>query len=157
MHDFARSALKLLLLIVAFACIRTLIMYKCCKFGICLESARNVISQQIFFFQKVVLVECSAKINISVLTVDAASKMNEFQTTMEEMVPGFTPYKTLEQPTKLRCAMWCQQEVDCVTFAARQLSTGSITCLMYDRRPLTFDHQPEAGVVTMELVKTVYI
>ena len=64
-----------------------------------------------YFFQKVVLVECSAKIKISVLHVDAASKMSEFQTTVEEMVPGFTPYKTLEQPTELRCAMWCQQIV----------------------------------------------
>ena len=101
--------------------------------------------------------ECSAKIKISVLHVDAASKMSEFQTTVEEMVPGVTPYKTLEQPTKLRCAMWCQQEADCVTFSARPLSSGRVTCLMYDRRPLTFDHQSEADALTMELVKTVYV
>ena len=82
--------------------------------------------------------------------------MSEFQTTMEEMVPVFTPYKTLEQPTKPRCAMWCQQEVDCVTFAARPLSTGRVTYLLYDWRPLKFDHQPEDGAVTMLLMKTVY-
>ena len=32
-------------MIVAFACIRTSIMYKCSKFGVSLESARNVKSQ----------------------------------------------------------------------------------------------------------------
>ena len=55
------------------------------------------------------------------LYTDAASKMSTFQETMEDMVPVLTPYKILEQPTKVRCAIWCQQEVDCVTFAARPL------------------------------------
>ena len=33
-------------MIVAFACVRTSIMYKCSKFGICSKSARNVKAQQ---------------------------------------------------------------------------------------------------------------
>ena len=82
--------------------------------------------------------------------------MSEFETTMEEMVPVFTPYKTLEQPTKPRCAMWCQQEVDCVAFAARPQPSGRFTCLLYDSKPLTFDRQPEGGAVTMMLMKTGY-
>ena len=66
------------------------------------------------------------------------------------------PYKTLKQPTKPRCAMWCQQEVDCATFAARPLHTRSVKCLMHDSRPQTFYHQPEDGAVTTLLMKTVY-
>ena len=52
--------------------------------------------------------------------------------------------------------MWCQQDEECVTFAAKPSPTGSVTCVMYDRRPLSFDHRPEVEVVTMELVETAY-
>ena len=83
--------------------------------------------------------------------------MSTFQSTIKDTVPVLTPFKTVEQPTKLRCAILCQQEVDCVTFTARPLPTGRVTCLMYDSRPLKFDHQLEDGVVTMMLVKTIYV
>ena len=41
-------------MLVAFACVRTSIMYKCSKFGISARNARNVKSQQtsIFLSQK---------------------------------------------------------------------------------------------------------
>ena len=72
------------------------------------------------------------------------------------MIPVFPPYKTVETKSLKMCAIWCQREVNCVTFSVTPLHTGSVMCLMYDRRPLTFDHQPQAGAVTMELVKTAY-
>ena len=37
-------------MIVAYACIRTLIMYKCSKFVFCARNARNVKSQQLHYF-----------------------------------------------------------------------------------------------------------
>ena len=82
--------------------------------------------------------------------------MSTFDSTMDEMLPVFPPYKRMETKSLKMCAIWCQREVDCVTFSATPPHIGSFTCLMYDRRPLSFDHQPEAGVVTMELVKTAY-
>ena len=79
-----------------------------------------------------------------------------FETAREEMVPIFTPYKTLEVSTSGRCATWCQEEVQCETFAVKPMSTGGLLCLLYDGRPLSHDFRPEAGAITMEITKTVY-
>ena len=87
---------------------------------------------------------------------EASSQMSTFKSTLGEMIPVFPPYKTTEVRSLNMCAIWCQQEVDCVTFALTSRAMGSVTCLMYDRRPLTFDLQREAEVATMVLVRTIH-
>ena len=90
------------------------------------------------------------------LTVDVAVKLGEFETTKEDLVPNFTPYKTLKVKTKRMCAIWCQRKIQCETFAVKPLSIGGLLCLLYNGKPLSLDYRPEAGAVTMDMTKTVY-
>ena len=72
---------------------------------------------------------------------------------MEEMVPNLSPFRTVETVTRGGCAIWCQQEVECVTFSVTPLPAGSVTCFLYSRPPLAAEYQPEAAAVTMKLAQ----
>ena len=86
--------------------------------------------------------------------MDATKIMSQFETTNEDTIPIPRPSITKEKKNMAECSLWCQQEVECVTFSVTLLATGSVTCLMYNFKPSVNEYQPETGAVTMELTKT---
>ena len=74
-------------MIAAFACIRTLIVCKCSKIGICLESARNVKSQQLkclFWKQKKVWIICKC---VTVSDLSLHEMLKSYQRSCQRQPP----------------------------------------------------------------------